>query len=172
MEKLRDYITYTLIAILFFAVVVLFTEQGKQKDATDRAIDLVGVGTTANDGTGDALRTAFIKVNTALYMLDSLGIDDTNAEDFTMLTNIDLDSLAQSYTGYYAIYDGADTLAPHIPDAYTDDPYDLFPEIHAFAGDTSNYATPDKIGDFFINTSTSKLYVSVTAARNGWVILN
>jgi hypothetical protein len=89
-----------------------------------------------------------------------------------MLKNIDLDSLAQSYTGYYAIYDGVDTLAPHIPDAYTDDPYDLFPEIHVFAGDTSNYNTPDKIGDFFINTSTSKLYVSVTAARNGWVILN
>jgi len=94
MEKLRDYITYSLIAILFFAVVVLFTEQGKQKEVTDRAIDLVGVGTTANDGTGDALRTAFIKVNTVMYMLDSLGIDDTNAEDFSNLMHL-VDSLNQ-----------------------------------------------------------------------------
>jgi hypothetical protein len=94
MEKLRDYITYALIAILFFAVVVLFTEQGKQKEVTDRAIDLVGVGTTANDGTGDALRTAFIKVNTVMYMLDSLGIDDTNAEDFSNLRHF-VDSLNQ-----------------------------------------------------------------------------
>ena len=85
---------------------------------------------------------------------------------------VEPDSITEINTNYYAAYNGADTLAPYIPDAYTDDPYDLFPEIHAFAGDTSNYATPDKIGDLFINTATSKVYVSVSTSRGGWVILN
>jgi hypothetical protein len=46
------------------------------------------------------------------------------------------------------------------------------PTIHQAAGDTSNYNTPDKIGDLFIDTSASKVYISVEAARGGWVILN
>jgi hypothetical protein len=57
-----------------------------------RAIDTVNVGTTPNDGTGDPLRTAFIKLNAALYMLDSLGVDAMTADDFTNLANL-LDSL-------------------------------------------------------------------------------
>jgi len=48
----------------------------------------------------------------------------------------------------------------------------IVPMIHSAAGDTSNYNTPDKIGDLFIDTSASKVYVSVEAARGGWVILN
>ena len=43
---------------------------------------------------------------------------------------------------------------------------------HAFAGDTSNYPVPDKIGNLFIDTSASKVYVSVSTSRGGWVILN
>lgn len=46
------------------------------------------------------------------------------------------------------------------------------PLIYSAAGDTSNYPIPDKIGDIFIDTSASKVYVSKTAARNGWLILN
>lgn len=46
------------------------------------------------------------------------------------------------------------------------------PTIHQAAGDTSNYNTPDKVGDLFIDTSASKVYISVEAARGGWVILN
>jgi hypothetical protein len=165
------------------------------------------VGTTPNDGTGDPLRTAFIKLNAALYMLDSLGIDALRTTDIANIdgttsnvqtqlnakapiasptftgtattailkiggTSFGIDSVSKMSTGYYAVYDAADTLAGYVPDAYTDDPYDLFPEIHVFAGDTSNYNKPDKAGDIFINTSTSKVYVSVTAARGGWVILN
>ena len=125
MEKLRDYITYALIAILFFAVVVLFTEQGKQKEVTDRAIDLVGVGTTANDDTGDELRTAFIKVNTVMYMLDSLGIDDTNAEDFTNLMHF-VDSLNQ------------------VRDAIND-------SIQGYLGDAELTISADEYGDYTTN---------------------
>lgn len=87
-------------------------------------------------------------------------------------TSLSVDSIGKLSTDHYAIYDGADTLPPYTPDAYTDDPYDIFPEIHAFAGDTSNYATPGKIGDLFIDTSASKVYVSVSTSRGGWVILN
>lgn len=82
-----------------------------------------------------------------------------------------VDSLT-NLSGEAAAYAGGEALPPHIPDAYTDDPYDLFPEIHAFAGDTSNYPVPDKIGDLFVNTATSKVYVSVSTSRGGWVILN
>lgn len=87
-------------------------------------------------------------------------------------TGFNVDSIAKLSDDSYAVYNGVDTIPPYIPDAYTDDPYDLFPEIHAFAGDTSNYAIPDKIGDLFINTATSKVYVSVSTSRGGWVILN
>jgi len=72
----------------------------------------------------------------------------------------------------YSVYKDGEIIPPDIPDGYTDDPYDLFPEIHAFAGDTSNYPVPDKIGNLFINTSASKVYVSVSTSRGGWVILN
>ena len=46
-----------------------------------RALDTVNIGTTANDGTGDPLRTAFIKLNRIIVMADSLDLDSlTNAE--------------------------------------------------------------------------------------------
>lgn len=46
-----------------------------------RALDTVNIGTTPNDGTGDPLRTAFIKVNRIIVMADSLDLDSlTNAE--------------------------------------------------------------------------------------------
>lgn len=46
------------------------------------------------------------------------------------------------------------------------------PKIYTAVGDTSNYPVPAKVGDLFIDTSASKVYVAVSAARNGWVILN
>jgi len=46
------------------------------------------------------------------------------------------------------------------------------PTIHQAAGDTSNYNTPDKIGDMFIDTSAGETYISVEAARGGWEKLN
>lgn len=46
------------------------------------------------------------------------------------------------------------------------------PTIHQATGDTSNYATPDKIGDMFINTSAGDTYISVGSSRGDWVKLN
>ena len=50
-----------------------------------RALDTVNIGTTANDGTGDPLRTAFAKVNDVIIMLDSL--------DMELLTNDEMQAL-------------------------------------------------------------------------------
>jgi hypothetical protein len=46
------------------------------------------------------------------------------------------------------------------------------PTIYSAAGDTSNYPTPGKVGNIFIDTSAGKVYVSKSALRLGWVLLN
>ena len=46
------------------------------------------------------------------------------------------------------------------------------PTIYQAAGDTSNYNTPEKLGDMFIDTSAGETYISVGAARGDWVKLN
>lgn len=46
------------------------------------------------------------------------------------------------------------------------------PTIHQAAGDTSNYHTPDKIGDLFIDTSAGDTYISVGSSRGDWEKLN
>ena len=46
------------------------------------AITLVDVGTTANDGTGDPLRTAFQTVNTALTLVDNAVVVGTGVTTF------------------------------------------------------------------------------------------
>lgn len=99
---------------------------------------------------------------------DIIGDITGNAET---VSSVEVDSIVHD-GDYYDVYSGGEAMAPNIPDGYADDPYDLFPEIHAFAGDTSNYPVPDKIGNLFINTATSKVYVSVSTSRGGWVILN
>jgi len=46
------------------------------------ALSLVDVGTTANDGTGDPLRTAFQTVNTALTLVDNAVVVGTGVTTF------------------------------------------------------------------------------------------
>lgn len=168
-----------------------------------RDFDTVFTGTTANDGTGMPIRTAFGVLNAFVRHANTIGWDNVTAQDilnmrhivdslnihldindtasmllhYALLSeigaaaNVDLDSITVS--GLYSyLFDGADTSTAYVPLDMRDDAATLFPEIHAFAGDTSNYATPDKIGDLFIDTSTSKVYVSVSTSRGGWVILN
>ena len=50
-----------------------------------RAIDTVNVGTGPNTGTGDPLRTAFLKINEAIKIIDSL--------DLELLTNDEVQAL-------------------------------------------------------------------------------
>jgi hypothetical protein len=89
----------------------------------------------------------------------------------TLPANYEADSLIvmdESLVGFV----GADTAVFYTPYDMRDDAATLFPTIQSAAGDTSNYTVPDKIGDLYIDTSAGKVYVSVTAARGGWRILN
>jgi hypothetical protein len=85
--KGRDYLLFGAIAALTFILVVLLTDKIKSREdmSFSRALDTVNIGTTANDGTGDPLRTAFIKINDVIIMLDSL--------DMELLTNDEMQAL-------------------------------------------------------------------------------
>ena len=57
--------------------------------------------------------------------------------------------------------------------ADTTDVTNIIPMIYSGAGDTSLYATPGKIGNIYINTSTGDVYISIKAIRHdGWVKVN
>lgn len=86
-RTLRDYLLFGAIAVLTFILVVLLTDKVKSREdmSFSRALDTVNIGTTANDGTGDPLRTAFAKINDVIIMLDSL--------DMELLTNDEMQAL-------------------------------------------------------------------------------
>jgi len=79
------------IAFAVFVLIQVFRIDRTVKDfisnpfGLSRALDTVNIGTTANDGTGDPLRTAFAKVNDVIIMLDSL--------DMELLTNDEMQAL-------------------------------------------------------------------------------
>ena len=83
----RDYLLFGAIAALAFILAVLLTDKVKSREdmSFSRALDTVNIGTTANDGTGDPLRTAFAKINDVIIMLDSL--------DMELLTNDEMQAL-------------------------------------------------------------------------------
>lgn len=87
----RQYLRLVVLIIGLF-LIITSTINIVQRHVDSRAINTVNVGTSANDGTGDPLRTAFIKVNAALYMLDTLGVDAMRAQYFTNLSHL-IDSL-------------------------------------------------------------------------------
>lgn len=87
-RTLTDYIIYGIVAIGIFLLVVIATNrirQSRSEVPLSRAIDTVNVGTTANDGTGDPLRTAFLKLNKLIVLADSL--------DLELLTNDEMQAL-------------------------------------------------------------------------------
>ena len=87
MDKLKNYLLFGALAALTLICVVLLTEKVKSREdmTFSRAIDTVNIGTTANDGTGDPLRTAFAKINDVIIMLDSLYME--------LLTNDEMQAL-------------------------------------------------------------------------------
>ena len=77
-----------LIGVLLGAIIIIQVDTWRIRHeikSYSRAIDTVNIGTTANDGTGDPLRTAFAKVNDVIIMLDSL--------DMELLTNDEMQAL-------------------------------------------------------------------------------
>jgi len=71
------------------------------------AITLVDVGTTANDGTGDPLRTAFQTVNTALTTLDPFFSNPLTAAELGELQNIGATTISAGQWGYLGALDQA-----------------------------------------------------------------
>lgn len=62
----------------------------------------INIGTTANDGTGDPLRSAFDKVNdnfTELYNDDAGDVDSVNGQSGTVV--LDTDDITQGTTNFY-----------------------------------------------------------------------
>ena len=87
MDKLKNYLLFGAIAALTLICVVLLTDKVRSREdmSFSRAIDTVNIGTTPNDGTGDPLRTAFLKINEAIKIMDSL--------DLELLTNAEVQAL-------------------------------------------------------------------------------
>jgi len=155
---------------------------------SNRAYDTANIGTTANDGTGDPLRTVFIKYNNNWQALDAADIDmirlsghDSLILNTTAATNVtlpttgtlrssttyQLDNLTVSGTTVYGI-EGSDSTLFYTPVSMRDDAATLFTQPISFAGDTSLYPVPDKVGDLYINSVTGIAYLSVYAVRGGW----
>ena len=102
----RDYLLFGAIAALAFILVVLLTDRIKSREdmSFSRALDTVNIGTTANDGTGDPLRTAFAKINDVIIMLDSLDVE--------LLTNDEMQALQdlEDLTGAVLFHVGDTTV--------------------------------------------------------------
>ena len=90
-DTTRTYLLSGFLALIILGLTILVFHQPETiKDVTmSRALDTVDIGTTPNDGTGDPLRTAFLKINSTIYMIDTLGIDALRATD---VAAIDLDN--------------------------------------------------------------------------------
>ena len=86
-RSIVDYLIGGVIAAGIFLVVVVASRRIEQAryDNLSRAIDTVNVGTGPNTGTGDPLRTAFLKINEAIKIMDSL--------DLELLTNAEVQAL-------------------------------------------------------------------------------
>lgn len=164
----------------------------KQQKGTSRDFDTINTGTGPNTGTGMTLLQQAQLLNDLILVLNSHGIDllrlagaDSLVINTSAATNVTLptsgtligsatyhpDNLTVSGTTVYGL-EGGDSLYYWQPMDMRDDAASLFPTIQSAAGDTSNYNTPDKIGDLYVDTSAGKVYVSVSSARGGWRILN
>ncbi len=65
---------------------------------TTEAFLAVGVGASANDGTGDSLRAAFVKVNQNFANIENIGFDaaNINVSGSLVLANVYVPTLANS----------------------------------------------------------------------------
>ncbi len=91
MKKIINYLMCGLVAILVFGAVFITCERKEQKGTT-RDLDTVNIGTTANDGTGDPIRTGFRKLNIFINHANTIGWDNLSAQDVLNLQHL-VDSL-------------------------------------------------------------------------------
>jgi len=89
-------------------------------------------------------------------------------EDVTRATIAEINILNGEFYMLNAI---GDTIPVRILSSQMIDGDTVYPNITSAAADTTG-VTPGKIGDIYINTSGNKVYISKSAARGGWLILN
>lgn len=131
-----------LILILMFGLISCSVS----KKATNRSIPDLNFGTGPNSGTGESVNSAMQKIQLLFDEANRLGFteDLTTAVERNLLHGV----------------------------ANQKDIRDIAPMYYHAAGDTSNYPVPAKIGDFYSDDSSGKLYYAKTAARLGWIKLN
>lgn len=87
-KSVRDYLlSAALVVAIGFIVLLVANRIINRGDVLSRAIDTIDIGTVPNDGTGDPLRTAFIKVNRLIVMADSLDLDSLTNDEVQVLRN-------------------------------------------------------------------------------------
>ena len=88
-RSFTDYLICFTIAVGTFLICVVARnriEQSRYQNLS-RAIDTVNVGTGPNTGTGDPLRTAFLKINEAIKIMDSLDLELLTNDEVQVLQN-------------------------------------------------------------------------------------
>jgi hypothetical protein len=76
-------------------------------------LDTVNIGTSANSGDGDPLRTAFAKVNDAILLLNAVSYDSA----YTNITDV-RDEIADSLNAYRASAENLSDFVPLLTDTY------------------------------------------------------
>ena len=97
---------------------------------------------------------------------DSKNWKHTGTNQFTKTINVNGQNLTNTKIAVW------DATSVEINDTIALYEVVYIPTIFTVAGDTSNYPTPGKAGNIFIDTNASKVYISKSATRNGWLKLN
>jgi hypothetical protein len=140
------------VVVLTFILVVLLTDKVKSREdmSFSRALDTVNIGTTANDGTGDPLRTAFAKINDVIIMLDSLDLDEVTGS-----LNYSTENYGSTGTGDIVLSTGATLTTVNITDVIK-----LTPTASPPAGATEGMIYADTDHHLYYYNGTS--WISMT----------
>jgi len=114
------------------------------------AITQINVGTSANDGTGDPLRTAFAKINDVIIMLDSLDLDEVTGS-----LNYSTENYGSTGTGDIVLSTGATLTTVNITDVIK-----LTPTASPPAGATEGMIYADTDHHLYYYNGTS--WISMT----------
>jgi hypothetical protein len=159
-----------LIGLIF--TISLYAQEVSKKDIiiqkTTPMLHINGLGGYINFYNGDV---TLVQSSNALDVnggrLDANG-GLSIGEDATKATITEINILGGEF---YMLDAAGDTIPVRILSSQMIDGDTVYPNITSAAADTTGI-TPGKIGDIYINTSGNKVYISKTAARGGWLILN
>lgn len=132
---------------------------------TTANIVLVGVGSIANDGTGDDLRTAFTKVNNNFSNIGTIGLStgDINADgDVEIIGNLSVNAASTfsgniSSTGYFV---GDGRFLSNVVGTYGNASVATY--LPSYSGNISNVTVTGTISKKIRNESTANASVSST----------